>query len=328
MNSASFGLQTSLGLHNYLLKESDPLARFDRRIWVDVEYCQGQKKAYEATPENVFYTSDSLPTKLTDFFLKQHALVDKIRYNYSDDTLTIHALHPNSRGLVVRVRNTGPCSFYIGDNVYLGPPMQHVDIVNGIELNGKLYFTPTLITEQVLKQILCGDSYRFLAGGGVGQHVRESNDLGHYMNWIVGSQGGENWDRSLDGFVPTEANVIDKFKDLASIFKRKADYLLDKNQPLEASYIKSYLHQKEFENISNRLSLLLAQAAASDSETPQNVPLFWQIPVLQTLFGNYPRPLGKVVYSYGGESTNYYYYSSQVTSILPGQDMGISLMWN
>ena len=163
------------------------------------------------------------------------------------------------------------------------------------------------------------------------------------MNWIIAGQGGENWDRSLEGFVPGEAKVVDKFKEVKAIFERRAKYLRGENQPSESRYIQSFLREKEFENVSNRLALLLAQAAAtsSSSEQQQQQPLFWHGPVIQSLFGNYPRPVGRVVYSYGGGGEtgtsggagvyDYYYSnssSSQATSIAPGQEMAVSLVWN
>lgn len=320
--------ESLFGIHDYFLQESsDPLEKYDRRIWVEVDYCQGQKRAHEAYAENVFYTAESLPTKLTDFFSKKYVLADKIRYNCFDETLTIQALQVDKRGFVVRATNTGPYTFYIGDHVYLGPPMYGQDLFNTVKLNGKLYFTPTLFTEQGLKKTLCCDSYRFLSGS-YGQRVKDANDSGAYMNWILGGSEGENWDRSLEGFAPNKAKIVENLTELESIFKRKRDYLQGKNQPLDIQHIQDHLLQKEFEDVSNRLSLLLAQAAAAEQ---QQEPVFWQMPSMLTLFGNFPRPIGKVVYTYGGGERNPYYSSStfsQATSILPGEEMGISLVWN
>lgn len=306
--------QPTENLHPTLAREilnPQALTILESRAFINAEYFYGRSRAHEASLHSVLTPLENLPVSLVDFYgsgTTNYQLVEKARFQPkglggfgTGDTLELHAYNCTKRGETVKLWNTGPCTFRVGEKVYVAPPSM-ANKESLVVINGTSFVLPSLLNGTEMYQLVTQETYKILGGGN--ENFINKEDA--YHEWLLDYKTTSG--SSLIGGETTTAGTI--LKRIKAGYKRQRC-----EEGMTALNEKAYttFEQIQLKDYAEHLQLFLG-------DKPSNWRVLFDGGVFQ-----YPDPIGKVVYSYGGSTGQFGEMLSG--NIEPGYQMGVQLNW-
>lgn len=308
-------------LHPMLAREilnPQALTILESRAFINAEFFYGRSRAHEATLHTALTPLENLPVSLVDFYgsgTVNYQLVERAKFQPKGfggfgpgDKLELHAYNSTKRGETVKLWNTGPCTFRVGEKVYVAPPSV-ANKESQVTINGTTFVLPSMLNGIEMYQLVAQETYKILGGGN--EEFVNKEDV--YHDWLLDysktfSSGGANL--TIGGGESTTTGAILRL--IKAGYKAKRQSREGGMTTLNAKTY-SALEQIQLKDYAEHLELFLG-------EKPAN----WRVLFDGGVF-RYPEPIGKVVYSYGGSTGQFGEMLSG--NIEPGYQMGVQLNW-